>query len=122
MRVVLPITDVTTLQSAENVYPRLEICVPERIRSIGKGLRKIIDIGIESLLCKYLHEGKIHINVIIETWTVVEIMLDAAFVPNDFLAIRNHLAFPFELGRSAIGTAYGLACPTSLDLVKKSLL
>ena len=95
--------------------------MPKGILSMGKGLSEILNPGIKALLLKHLHEGKIHIHIVIQIRALTIAILHITGMPS-YINILVYGDSPPKLCRSAIGTTYHLTSPAAKHLVTEDIL
>ena len=90
---------------------------PEGIARMGEGMGKRRGGRVEPQPFIDLHEGQVHVDVVIQSGERVEVVAHQGVVPGYRHRVGNHAAGILELCGSAIGYADGLANPSAPDFV-----
>ena len=117
MGIVFPVARLGGHDAAQDVVSRLLVGVPQRVARMGKGQGKRVDMGVQSVFVIRVHEGQVHVDVVVKRGNVVEVVLQMVFVVLDFRSVGNHHAAVHKLRGAAVGAPDGLGCPTALDFV-----
>ena len=119
MRIVFPVTRSRGLDAVEDVVAGTLIGRPQGIASGGEGVGKVGDGCVEPLLLEDVYESEVHVDVVVQSGQVLVVMGHQGVVPGYVGRVGYHASGILKLGGATIGTAYGLASPSALDLVEQ---
>ena len=117
MRIVLPVARGGRLHTLQDIVAGTLVGVPQGVFGIGEGVGKLADGSVQPFLLKYLYEGEVHVDVVIQTGERVVVVFHPGVVPYYLGLVGDYLSVVLELSRTTKGAAYGLSCPATLDFV-----
>ena len=121
MGIVFPETGLRRHDAIADVVPGSLVGVPKGITGGGKSFGKALNRSVKSLFLKNFHKGKIHVDVVVQSGSLVIIPFDPMFRPLDLDVVVNQRTID-KLSRAAVGAADHLACPATFNLVHQLFL
>ena len=120
--IVLPVADLGSCHSLPDVVARLLVGVPEHVSGLGERFLERAYRGVQTFLLEHVHEGQVHVDVVIQAGGVVEVPFDVAVRPFYRDVVVDHGSGIPEFRGASVGAAYGLSGPGALDLVHQDFL